>query len=716
MTILFKSDFQKYPSAIVDTRSKNKSWVEFAAKLKQMGIENWGFHLTLLDPTLQGVDPYDPDLDRLTIMKIQTEAKNNWWYYIREIYRVPSTSGGDPIYLRANRGNIAAFWCVFNHFITYMQQIRQTGKSLTTRILATGFHTAWARGSTHILFTKSDLRADEIKQYKETQKTLPGYLWYRHPKDKDNQQDFTTLCHGNVTFSYIPSNEKDRANGVGRGKTPTYINADEVPFLAYAHISVPALIASSTDSFDQARINNAFHGILYTTTAGDLSTEEGEFVYKEIKNKGMFFSEMLYDCKDREDAVETIFANGNCRPAPYVTIAFNHRQLGYTDEWLREKIGAVPATKDQIKRDFLSIWTFGSQENPIKEQYLNILRDHANNDYVMHRMNSYYVIRLHRPLEEIKRSKIILGLDTSEAIGRDSITGVGVDVETLETMFAFSINESNLIHFGSFLAKFLQEFPNTTLVPEAKSTWAGIRDQLMIELPKLGIDMGRRVYSTIVDTARGTERERKIYTEYTRGYPSETKYYPYRNDFGFNTTGESRRILYNDVMMNVVSEVPKLIRDPNLIDELSSLVERKGRIDHALSGHDDHVISMCLAHWFLRYGRNLEHYGIDPSRVMSGVVKDVVITPKQRKRNAKQERLQLEYNQVVARLDNAKSDVETSYLLNKLDLLTKELEAYEDDVMKTVSSHDVSSRNIRQERVITRRTQEGLFSHYGRRW
>lgn len=714
MTILYRKDFERYPKAIIDTQSKNTSWVEFAAKLKAMGVKNWGFHLTLLDPSLQGVDPRDPNLDRITILKIQKELKSNWWYYIREVFRVPSLSGGKPIYLNANRGNIAIYWCVFNSFITYAQQLRQTGKSLNTRAIVTGFHCAWARGSRHILFTKSDLRPDEIKEYKEIKASLPNYMYYHDSKDKDNQQDFTTLCHGNRTFTYIPSNDPDGANKVGRGKSPTLITVDEIPFLQYAHISIASLLASTTQSFDEAKAAKAFHAILYTTTAGDLSTEEGKFVYEMIKCKGMFFSEMLYDCIDRNDACEVIFANGNCRPAPYVTIAFNHLQLGYSDDWVKLKIATVPGSKDQHKRDFLGIWTFGSQENPIKEPILNVIRKHTNHDYIPERMSKYYNVRFHKPIEYVKDRKIALGLDTSEAIGRDAITGVGVDVETAETLLAFSINESNLIYFGSFLASFMKTFPNITLVPEAKSSWCGIRDQLLIELPKLGIDPGRRIYSTIVDNARSDERAKKEYKDYSSGYPSERKYYPYRNDFGYSTGRDSRETLLNDVMMNVTKEFPHLIRDPSLIDELSTLVMRKGRIDHALSGHDDHVISFSLAHWLLRYGRNLDHYGIDERAIMNAVTQVKEETLEERRKRDKQARIMTEIDTIMTRLESASSAIEISYLQSKLKVLRGEVSDVDDPtrLAGSLAARAADTQKVRKDKALVK--HQPFFGRFGR--
>lgn len=693
MTILYASDFNKYPKAIVDLKTPNRSWVEFASKLKAMGVKNWGFHLTLLDPGLQGIDPYDETLSSSMILRIQTELRNNMWYFIREVFKVPSNVGDEPGYLEANRGNIASYWCLFNSFITYLEQIRQTGKSLLGRSMHVGIHTAWLTGSTSILFTKSDLRADEIKDYKAIKATLPGYMWYATPKDKDNQQDFTTLCHGNVTFTYIPSTDEVSANKVGRGKTPRFVNVDEVPFLTYANVSIPALIASTNRSFTDAEEAGVFRGIFYSTTAGDLSTREGKYVYEMIRGQGMFFSEILYDAVDRDDASELIFANSVNKIVPHIVIAFNHNQLGYSDEWLRKKIAANPASKDQIKRDYLGMWTYGSQNNPIPEHLLAILRKYSNSNYTSETYHSFYLVRFHKPAEYVKTRKIAMGLDMSEAIGRDAITGVGIDVETLETLVAFSVSESNLIYFGSFLANFMKTFPNITLVPEAKSAWTGgIRDQLLIEMPKLGLDPGKRIYSTIVDHARGSESEQKDYRNYAAGYPSERKYYPYRTEFGFKTGKVSRDVLFRDVMMNVIKEIPNLIRDPNLIDELSTLVERNGRIDHASSGHDDHVISFNLAHWFIRYARNLEHYDIDSTKIMSKVERDLEeVTPEEWRRREKYAKLQKQLDQALQRLEVASSSIEIAYLESRVRLLEQDMPEINDP---NASASSLSARAV----------------------
>lgn len=292
MTILFLDDWDnKYPHAIADAKSKNQSWVRQAAKFKSMGINNYYFHLALHNPLLVGVDPYSDYLSPEQQQMILIECSENYWYALREVIRFPEDGSDNFYHLDANRGNLAMFWCLFNSFITYLQQIRQTGKTLNARAVIILFHMFASYGASSILFTKGDLRKGEIKNYKSYRDALPKWMWYKEGKDTDNQYEFTTMMNKNITYSYVPQGSPEEANNVGRGKTPRLILGDEIPFLAYVSTSLPALIASTTDSFDKAKARGQFHGILYTTTAGDLSTDSGKYVYEKIKKKAMFFSE-----------------------------------------------------------------------------------------------------------------------------------------------------------------------------------------------------------------------------------------------------------------------------------------------------------------------------------------------------------------------------------------------------------------------------------------
>jgi hypothetical protein len=696
MAILYEKDWDKYPDAIVHTESRNESWVKMAAKYRTMGVKHWYMMLALIQPELAKWDPFDPNLPEHIVQMMMLECEENPWYFFREIQRVPAKSGGGSHPLRANRGNIAMFWCVMNSFITYVQQIRQTGKSLNTRAVVNYFHNVAARDSMHILFTKGDLRKEEIKEYKLMRDLLPKWMWYLHPKDADNQHEFTTLSRGNRTKSYVPQGDPEAANGVGRGTTPTLVTGDEVPFLPYAEISIPSLIAATTASFDEARANGSMHGILYTTTAGDLSTDSGKYVFEKIKSIAMFFSEILYDCVDRKDAVATIRANSKSE-APYVDISFNHLQLGYSDEWLREKIATVPASRDKIRRDYLGQWTFGSASNPIKEKILNKIRKSLNQEPITDKSNESYIVRYHVPKEEALRRKSVLGLDTSNAVGRDSMSGIMVDIETGEVLLAFSVSESNLIRFSMWFSKFMQEFKEMTVIPEAKSTWITILDYLLIDLPINGVDPGRRIYSRVVDRAEASEAAKRDYREYSHGIPTERKFFPYRSDFGFPTSGPLREALYIDIMPVATETTATMIRDASLIDELSTLVERRGRIDHASSGHDDHVISWLMTHWFLRSARNLDHYGINTRSILSRLRTMAAESPQESKRILKEEKLLNDIYLMEEKIDNSKSHMERKYLETKLKVMKSELKTVEvADSGVSIDKHSDTSRHNKQ--------------------
>lgn len=697
MAILYKKDWEKYPTAVANVYSANESWVQMAFKLKAMGVQNWEWSLALIQPQLVGVDIWSNELTLNQKIMILNECEWNPWFVLREVMRVPAKSGGGTGYLGANRGNLALFWCFFNSFMVYLQQIRQTGKSLNVRILVVAWHTFWARGAQHILFTKSDLRVEEIKEYKLIRSFIPSWMWETHPKDSDNQTAFTTLSRGNSTKTYIPTMEEENANKVGRGTTPTLVTTDEGPFLKHAKISVVSLLSATGASFREAEAKGAMFGVIFTTTAGDLSTESGKYFYNKIKRLSMHFSEFLYDSANREEAIAIILANG-AREEPRVDITFSHRQLGIEDDDLRKMIARASGEIDQTKRDYLNQWTFGSAANPIPPQVLEQIR-RGINDQVLTQQDpkNYFSIRFHLPPSEVAARRSVLGMDTSNAIGRDAISGILTCVETGETLAAWTVSESNLSIFTMWLAGLFEMWPMMTMIPEAKSSWDGIRDRLLIELPLRGIDPGRRIYSRVVDDSENSDMDRRRFREYSQGAPSERKYAPFRNQFGFPTSASLRDTLYGEILRESTRHGPTLIRDQLLVDELSSLVMKRGRIDHAASGHDDHVISWLMNQWFLRYARNYDHYGISSRSVLSRLRQaSIAHDPKETSKMMRQEKIKRQIVELEERMENAKSAMEAAYYSTRLKSIRSEL-IEDNDV--PVDSVDSAAERGRESRV-----------------
>ena len=106
----------------------NKSFVEMSNYLKAIGIKNNRFMLALLDPDLANIDPHDPNLNVMYKRKVFLECVNNFWYYLREVVRVPTS--GEPSKFILNRGNMAFLYLAIMNINVLLLQPRQTGKTI----------------------------------------------------------------------------------------------------------------------------------------------------------------------------------------------------------------------------------------------------------------------------------------------------------------------------------------------------------------------------------------------------------------------------------------------------------------------------------------------------------------------------------------------------------------------------------------------------------
>lgn len=59
--------------------TKNKSFLDMHHYLKSIGVKNNKFMLTLIDPDLEGINPFDPTLNGFYKQKILRECLTNYW-------------------------------------------------------------------------------------------------------------------------------------------------------------------------------------------------------------------------------------------------------------------------------------------------------------------------------------------------------------------------------------------------------------------------------------------------------------------------------------------------------------------------------------------------------------------------------------------------------------------------------------------------------------
>ena len=307
--ILFLEDWAKYPGAIIDTKTNNKSFLRLAGLYKKMGIKNHAFLLALHDPTLQGIDPRAKDLSEEIKYRIIVESFINPWYYFREVLRIQPEAGTDLVYLRANRANIAYIWLCLNHITSLLIMPRQTGKSLIVSEVASYITGIRANNtSSGFLLPGDSLRIKTAKKIREELEIIPDYMRLINKKDIKNTERITVKALNNdVTFS-VAQKDKKAADNLGRGDTKPIRVIDEFAYIYNIAITLPVMLSSTIAAREQAKKDGQPYYTSFATTAGKLNTPEGKFAYGVYKS-ALRFSEKYFDLKNEEELNEVVKKN-----------------------------------------------------------------------------------------------------------------------------------------------------------------------------------------------------------------------------------------------------------------------------------------------------------------------------------------------------------------------------------------------------------------------
>jgi len=625
MTILFLDDWKHTPGAIIDTETTNKSFIRLAALYRDMGIKNHSFLLALHDRSLQGVDPLDPGLTIEQMYAIGLECKNNFWYYIREIARVPG-SGLTSQHVIANRGNIAFYWLFLNHVTTVLIQPRQTGKSFNVDQMMTYVLNIGNTDTYIAMITKDDiLRSRSLSRLKSIIEELPYYLMQKTRNDLANTEEITIKRLGN-TYKGMLSNKSEKAAAkAARGLTSHIFHIDELAFIDNIGTVIPAALPSVTAARAIAESKNELYSIIYTTTVGKKDDEDGKYAY-ELVHSSATWTEHLMDSKDPKE-LESVIRNNSTTREFRVNCTFNHRQLGYTDEWLREQMEISRSTGEAADMDYFNIWSSGNQSSPFTSEQSDKIRSSQITDPYVEICKPYnYIVRWYIPLDQIEQrlsiSHYILSLDTSDAVGNDDLAMVLQDISTGEVIAASNVNETNLLVYTEWLATWLTKYDNITFIPERKSSGPTMIDILTVLLIQHDINPFKRIFNMVVQE-KDTYPERFEEIDKRYGYDPVGYVNKYKKHFGWSTSSggiTSRSELYSTTLMNSVKTTYSTIRDVQLIDQMLSLVIKNNRVDHVSGKHDDLVIAFLLGHWLITQGRGLSYYGINTKDIMKNNV------------------------------------------------------------------------------------------------
>lgn len=625
MTILFAEDWEKPENhgVIVDYETKNQSFVRYSALLREMGVKNHLWPLQLHDAELRGVDPFDPNIEPELAVRVALECKRNFFYYIREIARDPAGSNEHPLLFNTNRGIMSAFWLFFNHVLILLVMIRQTGKSFGIDHLLTYLCNIRLTKTEISYLTKDEkLRGRSVDRLKSIELSLPDYIKQRSNRDPGNTEVFKISSLDNSIKFYVPNRSPKLADLVGRGMTSPITVCDEFSYIANSSITIPVMLAATLAAREVAKIKKDPYGNIFMTTTGKRDTAEGRYAYNFMQNCAIW-SEGFLDAKNVDELHEMIRKAGNGVDVR-VNCTFNHRQLGKTDQWLKDRM-RESAQNDpiQISADFLNGWPSGSTLTPFSQDIAEEIRasENVDPDVVIDGEEAYafrwYYNRNERE-GRLANDHHVLSIDPSEAIGRDAIGIVLRNVYSGEVAMAADIAEGNLIHFSRWLCKFLMRYVKITLIAERRSMGSAILDYVILFLTNEGVDPFTRIFNQVVQEAEEyPDRFKDIQNPFSN---RENVFLKYKKYFGWATSSggsTSRTDLYSRTLTAAAQMTGSLVRDRSLILQILGLEVRNGRIDHGVGEHDDLVIAWMLSYWLISLGKNLKYYGIESNRILS---------------------------------------------------------------------------------------------------
>ena len=552
------------------------------------------------------------------------------------------------------------------------------------------------------LVTKDDsLRSDTVDRLKGLMDTVPKYLDFRTRLDRASSEIVEIKERGNSYRPYVAQSSLAGADKVGRGASTPSIHFDEPPFQKYLHIHYQVIVGSTGARIDEAKMANAPWGFIMTTTAWKKNTEEGKFFTALVEGAAVW-NEAYYDCEDIDDLNYTLYkasrdgVSGSLTKGDVGSVAtyacFNHRQLGYTDEWLREVISRNKnPDPEAINRDFFNICTSGSESHPLSQDVLDRIIESktTQNKHIEIDPKYRYTLNWYIPRGEvdsyINSRDVVVGVDCSEGIGKDYTTIVFLDAHTGEVLATSLIKESNSLTFAAWFHQLMVRFPNTVFIIENKSMGVYLIEALLVSLPAVGIDPYKRMYSRIVDDGNETNASRKLFDDIKVPLNRRDRQYftgSFKKVFGYNTAGSgrhSRDNLYLDTLVRGMTIIADGIKDEALIEQIAGLTYRNGRVDHQEGGNDDLVISLLLCLWFILNAKNISYYGMDSRYFLTAAFNSSRDENQNHAIDTDQIELRHRFDYLLNQLENESNPVAIMQLEQQLEVLESRIRTTEQD-------------------------------------
>ena len=440
------SVIQKPTTVYKHKETTNQSFIDMHYYLKSKGINNNDFFLCLFDMGLRGVNPRDPNLSPAMKLRVMNECRRNYWYFLREVVRIPDQGGDASSGKRyvLHRGNLAInflYTLNYNMFVELPRQHGKTTAALCRYLWCYNFGTT----NSEIMFIHKDHSGSKknLGNLKAIRDALPSYLQMSSAITNDGKKLKVPntivaiqhpLNHNKIT-TFPSARTKDSANNLGRGCTMPLQYYDEFAWMPYNKLVYLAAVPAFSTASKNAKMNGAPYGIMLTTTPGDLLTDSGQYAF-EIRNNATPWVEEYYDKTWAE--LEGIRMSNTY--SSFFLIRYSYQQLGSGQEYFKQMVIEMNRQWPEIRREVMLEWSATAENCPFSKDDLDRIKTFLKEPIrtVMFGRYGQYQFNIYENID--MRYPPIIGVDVAGAMYQDSSAITVIDSLTTKVCATLNCN------------------------------------------------------------------------------------------------------------------------------------------------------------------------------------------------------------------------------------------------------------------------------------
>jgi len=580
---------------IYDINTTNRTFLKAASDLKKQNVKNNKFMLALFNEDLIGVDPFSPDLTEAQKIAIYRECSLNKWYYIREIVRVPVDGIIEGIKYKLNMGNLTLSYLKSKNVNQITILPRQHGKTLG-EIIDDSWILLFSGTNTNIIYSNKEFKDSKknLKIFKDIRDRLPKYLveFVSNKKsDKDNEEYKLIANRNNTLKAMAAANSDDAADKLGRGMTTSNIYFDEFAFLSRNKVIFEAALPAWSTASDNAKKNGVPYSIVITTTPNNVDTPQGAYA-KMIIDKAAKFE---YECFDMSDEEFHEFVQKNSSNN-FVFVQYTYRELGKSEDWLKEQIRYFQGDLAKVKRELLLEWPKSTDSSVFTEEQLDLIASFTKQPTTSINVNGYFIQFYETP---DLNTNYIVSCDIAGGLSQDNSAMSIIAPDDFRVIGDFRNNKIDTENMKQLIEKLITDYFRNAL--------------LIIERNSYGLNLLQYFMKNKNIEPRMIQEERESLGEKTQKDGFIVKRKTKNIIYGIDTNQKTRKLMF-ELLPEIVDNEYERIVSPRLYEDIAGLErKRNGKVEHSATSHDDNLMSYLIFRYALHYGSSLKNrFKINP--------------------------------------------------------------------------------------------------------